>query len=147
MAARKYEKYIITQVKPNLGTTAWHGSVPEAARGSGGRIVYLDGEVLPGAFWAEGTWILPDNTRKKDRMIAAHTHDYDEILSYFGTNMDDPHDLGAEIEFWLGDEQYKLTNSCIIYIPAHLQHCPLRVRSISRPVFHFATSPGIKKYF
>ena len=40
MATRKYEKYIITQVKPNLGTTAWHGAVPEAAKGSGGRIVY-----------------------------------------------------------------------------------------------------------
>ena len=147
MAARKYEKYFITKVKPNLGATAWHGLVPEAGKGKGGRLIYLDDEVLPGAFWAEGVWIVPDDTRKKDEFIAAHTHDHDEILSYFGTNLDDPHDLGAEIEFWMGDEQYILTKSCIIFIPAHLQHCPLRVLSISRPVFHFATSPGIKKYF
>ena len=71
MAERKYEKYLITKVKPNLGVTAWHGLVPEAGKGKGGRLIYLDDEVLPGAFWAEGVWIVPDNTRKEGEMILA----------------------------------------------------------------------------
>ena len=147
MAARKYEKYIVTQVKPNLGSTAWHGTMPEAGKGQGGRVVYLDGEVIPGAHYAEGVWLLPSLMEKKDRpAIAAHTHDYDEILAYFGTDVDNPHDLGAEIEIWLEDEQYFITKSCIIFIPAGLRHCPLKLRSISRPVFHFSTG-GMQKYF
>ena len=32
MTGRKYEKYIVTQLKENLGTTAWHGTVPAAGK-------------------------------------------------------------------------------------------------------------------
>jgi hypothetical protein len=153
MSQRKYEKYIVTQLKENLGTTAWHGLVPPAGKGKGGRILYMDSEVIPEAHYCEALWLLPgihDDTEeggnRRKRGVAAHTHDYDEILAYFGTNLEDPHDLGAEIEFWLEDERYILTKSCMIFIPAHIQHCPLRILSISRPIFHFSTSP-LKKYF
>jgi hypothetical protein len=152
MTERKYEKYILTQLKENLGSTAWHGMVPAAGKGKGGRILYMDGDVIPGGHYCEALWLLPrvdeDKEESKTRRqgIAAHTHDYDEILAYFGTDLDDPHKLGAEIEFWMEDEQYILTESCMIFIPAHVRHCPLRILSISRPVFHFSTSQ-LKKYF
>jgi hypothetical protein len=153
MAGRKYEKYIVTELKQNLGSTSWHGTVPAAEKGKGGRILYMDSDVIPEAHYTEALWLTPnmhddkgDGQAKRKRGVEAHTHDYEEILAYFGTDLQNPHDLGAEIEFWMEDEQYILTKTCMIFIPAHVRHCPLKILSISRPIFHFSTSP-LKKYF
>jgi len=67
------------------------------------------------------------------------THDFDEILGFCGTNFDDPTDLCGEIELWLGDEPQILTKSCIVFIPRGLVHCPLRIKRVDRPIFHFGT--------
>jgi hypothetical protein len=66
-----------------------------------------------------------------------HTHPYPEIIGFVGTNPDDLHDLGVEAEIWMDDKKYILTNSFLVYVPSGLRHCPLIVRNIKRPVFHF----------
>jgi mannose-6-phosphate isomerase-like protein (cupin superfamily) len=60
----------------------------------------------------------------------------------FGTNMDDPTDLGAEIEFWLEDEQFFLTKSFLVYIPAGMIHNPLKMYRMDRHIFHYTIGPG-----
>lgn len=69
----------------------------------------------------------------------AHTHDCDEIIGFFGSNPEDPYTLGGEIEFWLEDEKHILTKSCLIFVPKGMKHCPLIVRRVDRPIFHFST--------
>ena len=54
----------------------------------------------------------------------------------------DVYDLGGEIEFWLDDEQYMLTKSCMVYVPKGLKHCPIVFRRIDRPIFHFLMVTG-----
>jgi len=34
-----------------------------------------------------------------------HLHPYDEVILLLGTDMNDPEDLGGEIEYYLGDER------------------------------------------
>jgi len=56
--------------------------------------------------------------------------------------MDDPSDLGAEIEFWLEDEEFRLTKSFMVYIPAGMIHNPLRFHRMDTPMFHLTLGSG-----
>lgn len=98
------------------------------------KVLWMDGENTPGAFNVNVTWLWKATDFNHD---VAHKHDYDEVIAFFGGDPENPHDLNAEIEFWLEDEKYILTKSTLLFIPKGLTHCPLRVLSINRPVFHF----------
>ena len=114
----------------------------------------MDSEVIPGAFYAEVTWMWPPSfpgqrpriitpeQAKKMPGIAPHSHAFTEVLTMFGTNVDEPSELGGEIEFWLEDEQFMLTKSFLAYIPAGMKHCPLKMHRMDRPIFHYTTGPG-----
>ena len=148
MADTKYGKYIVTEVKQNISEAPWSPpSIPPVEKGRGGRIIFLDSEVVPGAFYLECVWVMPrpeGTPRVTDKPTGTqpHTHDYDEVIAFFGTNPDDFHDLGAEVELWLGDEKHILTKSCVVFVPKGLKHCPLNFLRVDRPVFHFTTGPG-----
>lgn len=150
MAESKYGKYIVTELKPNIIEAPWSPVInPERAM----RIMFLDNEVVEGAFYVECVWIWPwegpvrpGDEPGKRRGPKAHKHDYDEVIAFMGTNPDDPHDLCAEVELWLGDEKHVITKSCMVFIPKGLQHCPLHFTRVDRPVFHFTSGPG-KMYF
>ena len=64
------------------------------------------------------------------------------MLGFFGSDFDAPYDLGGEIEFWLEDEKFLLTKSCLIFVPKGMYHCPLVIREVRRPIFHFSSGPG-----
>ena len=95
-----------------------------------------EGKVSGAPFFTDCAWVWP----KEDDIVmegASHSHDFDEIVTLFGTNPDDPQDLGAEVEFWLGDEKHTLTKSCLIFVPKGQGHCPLIFRNVQRPIFHY----------
>jgi len=153
MAESKYGKYIVTELKRNIVEAPWSPPVSEAGKGRSGRILFLDNEVAPGAFYVECVWIMPPREglpeaedRPRGAPVKPHAHDYDEVIAFFGTNPEDLHDLGGEVELWLGDEKHIITKSCMVFIPAGLQHCPLSFHRVDRPIFHFTTGPG-KMYF
>lgn len=143
MDGTKYGKYIITQLKPNIAEASWTNPVQNVGKGRGGRVLFLDSEVVPGAFYVETAWSFPQKTKQPPRNVAeSHKHDYDEVLCMFGTDTNDPYDLCGEVEFWLGDEKHILTHSCIIFIPGGLMHCPLIYRRVDKPIFNFTTHSG-----
>ena len=152
MAETKYGKYIIDRYQPPANEAPWSPPLSAAGKGKGGRVLYMDSDVVPGSFYTECVWILPRPpvTGSEDSAgrvgTESHTHDYDEIIAFFGTNLDDPSDLGAEAELWLEDERHIITRSSLVFIPAGLRHCPLTFLRVDRPVFHFTTGPG-KMYF
>ena len=106
------------------------------------RILWMDEHVVPGAFHMNTAWYLKEAQTLEN---VPHTHDVDEIIGFFGNNSDDPWDLGGEIEIWLDDEQHIITRSVMLFVPAGLKHCPLILRRVERPIFHFTTVPG-KQY-
>jgi len=142
MPKSTYGKYIVTEPKKDIVVPSWGGSLsPERST----RMMYLDSEVIKGAFYVECVWFWPteeEDTGSPD----PHTHDYDEVIGFFGTNRDDPRELGAEIELWIDGEKNLMTESFLAFIPAGIVHCPLKILRIDRPVFHFATGQG-KQYF
>ena len=65
-----------------------------------------------------------------------HKHSFDQYLSFFAANPNDPHDFDAELEIFLGEEQERvlITQPTVLHIPAGLHHCPLNVIKINRPL-------------
>ena len=101
------------------------------------RILWLEDFIVQGApsiicswYWkateAEGT--------------PSHTHEFDEVVGFLGSDWKNPGDLGGEVEFWLEDEKYLLTKSCLIFVPSGLRHCPLTVKRVDRPILFLAVS-------
>jgi hypothetical protein len=145
MAKTKYGKYIVTELKPNLVRAEW--TKAEKKPNESVTVLHLDSEVIPGAFFVGGSWFWPHELPKvplaeRPNPVLPHCHDFDEVLALFGTNRDDPHDLGGELEVWLGGEKHIVTKSCIIFIPKGLVHGPIGWNRIDRPIFHFGCGPS-----
>jgi hypothetical protein len=74
-----------------------------------------------------------------------HVHDYDEAIFFIGSDPHDFDDLGAEVEFAIGEEgpdQEKLVfnKPSAVVIPKGLAHCPIVTKSIERPYLCMAVS-------
>ena len=138
MAKGENSKYIVTDL--TLPEEMQAGAAEYAQWAT--RILWLDGDVVPDSFQVNCSWYRkPTVTPAK-----AHTHDYDEVLAFFSSLPDDPHNLGAEAEFWIEDEKYTITNSSFVFVPKGIKHAPLRFNRVDRPVFHFTLGHG-KMYF
>jgi quercetin dioxygenase-like cupin family protein len=155
VAESKYGKYIVTELKKDIKLPSFRpGEVLEPAKPGEKRmmnhVIWMDSEVVPGSFYSECVWFFPQEepTPEQLRKVSngggpqPHAHPFEEVLTFFGTNFDDPHDLGGEIELWLEDEKFVLTKSFLAYIPAGMKHCPLKILRIDRPMFHFTLGPG-----
>jgi hypothetical protein len=171
MGKSKYGKYITTELKRGIVMPGYKG--PQQIRqgyADGYRlplehVIWMDNEVLPGAFYGEYTWQWPATMKDQRQMprmqmpelitpelvksgkvpgIIPHAHPFVEIFSCMGTNLNDPSDLGAEIEFWLEDEKFILTKSFMVYIPEGMVHNPLVIRRMDAPMFHLTLGTGDK---
>ncbi len=129
MAELKYQKYILTDLKTPDHVKAMAAEYAKWAT----RILWLDDAVIEGAFHVNCSWYW----KEKDESIPAHQHDFDEVIAFFGSDPQNPHDLGGEVELWLEDEKYTITKSCLIFVPKGLKHCPLKLTRVDRPIFHF----------
>jgi len=99
-------------------------------------IVQVDADTVPGAeFYAEAKWILPDS-KTEIKLCESHTHSFNEVLGFFGFNYDNIQDLGAEIEITIDNEKNIVDRSFSACIPAGVQHGPVIIRNIKRPIFH-----------
>jgi hypothetical protein len=87
-------------------------------------------------FFTEAAWIWP----KPEKIVMeakSHSHEFEEVVTLFGSDPENPRDLCGEVEFWLGDEKYTITESSIIYVPKGVMHCPLIFHRVDRPIFHY----------
>jgi hypothetical protein len=153
MAETKYGKLIVTDLKHPSSEPAWNPPVTTAGGGKGGRVLYLDNDLVPGAFYMETVWIMPRPRltgaayeEKKKTSPGPHSHKYDEVIAFFGSDYNNPHELNAEVELWLGDEKHIITKTALVFIPAGLKHAPLVFIEVKKPVFHYTTGPG-KMYY
>ncbi len=124
MDEKKYEKLIMTDLnteRDEIGTLLFSLNEKKVSN-------------IP--FFTESAWVWP----KPNEIVMeakSHSHEFDEVVTLFGTNPDDPRDLCGEVEFWLDDEKYTITKSCIIYVPKGMKHCPLTFKKVERPIFHY----------
>jgi hypothetical protein len=138
MPKQNYDKYIFTEYIPkDLPNYHRGGNDPK----SGVNLIRIDGEILDGAFTLGAKWfwpipIPPIPLAERSIGIEPHKHDYEEVLVHFGTNWEDPSDLGAELELWIEDEKHIITKSCLIVLPKGLKHGPIGFNRIDSPVYH-----------
>jgi hypothetical protein len=134
MAKTKYGKYFLTDVKMPSQNAEANAEYAKFAT----RMTLLDGNIIEGAFHFGLSWYY----KAPDKALPAHTHDFPEILGFYGSDPYNPRDLGGEVEFWMEDEKHILTKSFLVFIPAGMKHCPLKINRIDRPMFHFGASPS-----
>jgi hypothetical protein len=136
MAKLKYEKYFITKDKPRLKLPKYRHNYDFIKR-----ITYIDADTVPGAkFYNECMWILPGDKSKEGKVLAdSHTHKFGQHLAFYVYDYNDIHDLGAEIEFTIDGEKHIIKESFSAFIPAGVQHGPLIIRNVTKPIFHFSS--------
>jgi hypothetical protein len=143
MAESRYEKYVVR--KPNTVRDD-HEVVIEKldieGRPSTGPLVFSslnlikDSKALleAGLIWEDSS----AGTGEPGTFIPHKHGDFDEIFLFMGTDPKDPMDLGAEAEFWLGEEEtlekVVVTTSSSVYVPAGVGHFPLIFKNVRRPI-------------
>jgi quercetin dioxygenase-like cupin family protein len=138
---RRYSKYIFSDVKPMNIPEEVLARIRAEHRAQQSMVdsfylVNLDKSRMDGAPYLDFHWLYKGEA--KGYAEQEHTHNFDEFLGFVGTGgQNAPHELGAELELWLGGEQYKISKSCIIHVPAGVKHCPLRFSRIDTPVLFF----------
>jgi len=125
-----YSRYVVTELKE----PEERKKIAPAYNRYAKRILWMDEDVVPGAFNMNVSWYLKAGKTIDDK---PHTHEHDEIIGFFSNDANRPHDLGGEIEIWLADEKQTITKSCMLFVPRGMVHCPLILRRVERPIFHF----------
>jgi hypothetical protein len=130
----KYGKYIVKELKtPANFKPERMAAYAKWAK----RILWMDEDAVPGAFQMNCSWYLrPPQVKSSEGM--AHTHNSDEIIGFFGCDPEDPYNLHGEVEFWLEDEMHIINSSAMVFVPKGMKHCPLILRRVDRPIFHFS---------
>ena len=135
MAEKRNAKYVVDYNKPGMELPDFRAKVdPRFVK----NIVRVDADTVPDAeFYSEAKWIAP-GSGTEIKLVDSHTHPFGELIGFFGFNYEDIQDLGAEIEITIDNQTHRVTKSFAAFIPAGVQHGPVIVRNVVRPIFHFA---------
>jgi hypothetical protein len=154
MAVSRYEKYVVRKpatVDYQTGKDVIHkgDKLPVLSAIDTGPRVIISGDLVKAAStiveygFISGDLTMGEAQSSKD--FAFHRHDYEEVFLFLGTDPKDTTDLGAEIEFWLGEgkerDKVVLTTSASVYVPPNLVHFPLTYRNVKRPVMQVTIMP------
>lgn len=101
--------------------------------------MYLDGRGIEGGFYCSGT-VVHEASPAEDIGWKPHRHDNIEYITLWGTNPDDPSDLGGEVEFYIEDDKHVVTKTCVICVPPGVSHCPFHFNRVDRPIFFLTMS-------
>jgi hypothetical protein len=136
MTESKYDKYFITDYNKHINLNPWAPKYRPEDRTS---LLFLDDSVIKNAFHSECCWFWPAMAQNQSshQNSKPHLHDYDEVLALVGSNFDDPKDLCGEVEFYMAGEKHIINKSTMVFLPAGIEHGPIRMVRIDRPIFHF----------
>jgi hypothetical protein len=138
MAELKYANCFVTSGKPDMKLPKFRVPVDS---GYVKKITVVDQDSPPGGlFYNETMWILPGfdiSTKKNPNFWEEHTHEFGELIGFYGFNFDDVTDLGAEIEFSIDGTTYNIRESFTSFVPAGVRHGPLTIRNVTRPLVHY----------
>jgi hypothetical protein len=142
MTESKYGKYIVTEDLMPPEPEAWVQSMEDQAREGKTldrtMLLGIMDSIVPGCSLFAGCeilWGLPGG--KPVAIEIPHSHDFDEVIGFAGTNRNYPRDLCGEIEFHIGGETHTLTKTCLLFVPRGVQHCPVVFKRIDTPIFMF----------
>ena len=154
MPASRYDKYVVR--KPAIVTGDYQDEIPDTDEipvsstvDTGPRVIFSPDRVPEGNSIIEYGIISGDVTIGDGFITEPHKHDYEEIFLFLGTDPGDTTDLGAEVEFWLGEgserDKVIINTSSSIYVPSGLAHFPQIWRNVVRPVMTIVIMPDTQK--
>jgi hypothetical protein len=135
-------KYIVTEIKKDVGDALW---TPVFSSKEAMRLLCLDGDVIKDAFYMETAWFWPGKwpeTKGDEGVVKEHVHEFPEVIAFIGIDPNDPYDLGGEIELWIDGKKNLIDKSFLAFIPPGTKHCPLTIKKINKPIFHFTAGMG-----
>jgi len=136
LSGANYENYLVR--KPAYEVIA---GTPVKNRQGPSSMTLMSNNLVPGSnIYIEGGWVwgMPD----PNPHIFEHSHDYEEIVLHFGTNHENPEELGGEIEFYVEGQAIVLNQTSAIYVPAGKKHGPLIWKKYHFPHLEMAIMPG-----
>jgi len=137
MAEKKYGKYLVKKPAREVKVT-----VPGEIKGREyPTMTYMSNDLVPGCnVYLELGWIwaMPD----PNPHILEHTHDYDEVVLHIGSDLNNPEDLGAELEFVVGGEPLIIDKTSALFVPKGVKHGPLTWKRVDRPHIQMAITLG-----
>lgn len=133
MTELKYQKYILTDLILPEDAQKHEGDYNKRAT----RVLWLEDFIMKGAPSIICSWYWKESNGDG---TLSHTHDFDEVVGFIGSDPQNPHELYGEVEFWMEDEKYILDKSCLIYIPSGIRHCPLEILKVEKPILFLAFS-------
>lgn len=152
MSESKYGKYLLTEdlmpPPPAQWTQAMEDQAKEGKILDRTMLLGIMDSIVPGCSLFAGCeilWGLPGG--KPVEIEIPHTHDFDEVIGFVGTNRNHPRDLGGELEVLIGGERHTVTKTCLIFVPKGVGHCPITIKRIDTPIvmFEAANDPEYKK--
>ncbi len=129
MAAMKYQQYVKSLPFKEYGPGGYRqGTVLDS------EFIGMDVHVQYGAFWTA--------TKIGKAPYVPHVHDFDQVLLFVGSDMNDPGDLFAEVEMCLGEnlETHVFTSSSAVAIPRGLPHMPATITKMDKRVILYVIS-------
>jgi hypothetical protein len=136
MAETKYGKYFINYDPKQF---------PDERRPVMAR---MQDSIMKGSHFYIVHWVFPDFAAPLGDYPYAghppHIHKDAELLFHIGTNPDDPMDLGAEVEMYMGPEleRHVFNTTTVIYIPPNFIHAPWRPLKTERPWIFIEVNQG-----
>jgi len=120
------EKYVVSKPAREISpTTAIKGRTNPS-------LTYMSNSLVPGCnVYLEYVWIW--EMPSPNSIEGSYAHDYDKIVLNIGTDPENPADLGAEIEAYLGGEKQVTDQTSAVFIPKGVKHGPVKWARFSRP--------------
>ena len=157
----KYDQYICTELHkrhmlPGPTPEQRDALADDGLRISMEHVLWIDSDIIPGAYYGETTWIwppsypgqiTPEELAKRTTPIKPmfpHNHTFPELLSWWGTNPDNFDDT-SEWAMIMNDEEIPLKSSWVAYCPAGMMHMPKRIpggKVTKKPTCHWTFGPG-----
>jgi len=107
-------------------------------------VTFSDNDIIEGCNYFSAMWMGERATMTPGH--GPHTHPVPEVLVALGSDPDNPKDLGAEFELYMGKEMEKhiVNTSTLIYIPENTVHCPFTITKVNRPFLFIQAHYGPK---
>jgi hypothetical protein len=128
MAASKYGQYVKSLSFQYDGPGGFRqGTVMDS------KFLGLDVHISYGAYWTAG---------KMNKTQFPHTHNFDQMMFFLGTDMNDLSELGAEIELCLGEEMntHVITTSTAVAVPKGMPHFPANITRMDKRIIYLEIS-------
>ena len=113
------------------------------------RLTQLNDSILPESnVHSETCWIFPEyktGIKEDVTFVDEHSHPFQQIIAFCVSDLNDIDKLHGEVELWVQGKPYKMNKSFYAIIPEGVEHGPLIVRNVKKPIFHY-TVGNAKKY-